>query len=300
MGVGGVLPGVSGGILAISMGVYEKMMLALGNFFSSVRSNTRYLLPIAAGGGIGILLTSNLLSFVIERYETPLLSLFTGLVLGSVPELFGEVRGGGKLRIRHWVAATCGLAFVLLFALGETSVASNEKVLELSIPSALVSGAVLSVGTIIPGISSSFILVYLGLYQAVIDAITGLFDLSTLVESGLAAALVGFGKAIVPLLFLALGFALVSVLIIRGVNRALARHHATSYAAVIGFVLGSVILILPSIVAGFTWICPAAFVLGLAASLLQYRAKLRLASKNGAGKAVNNGKAKEPAGEPAA
>ena len=91
MGIGGVLPGVSGGILAISLGVYEKMMLAIGSFFQNAKANFRYLLPLVIGGGIGILLTSNVLSIVIEQYEVQMLSLFSGLVLGSIPELYMEV-----------------------------------------------------------------------------------------------------------------------------------------------------------------------------------------------------------------
>ena len=67
MGIGGVLPGVSGGILAISLGVYEKMMLAIGNFFQGWKANIRYLLPLVIGGGIGILLTSNVLSLLIDQ-----------------------------------------------------------------------------------------------------------------------------------------------------------------------------------------------------------------------------------------
>ena len=298
MGVGGVLPGVSGGILAVSMGVYEKLMLAIGNFFLNVRKNTRYLLPLVIGGGIGVLLTSNLLSFVIERYETILLALFSGLVLGSMPELFGEVRAAGRLRAKHWIAAAGGLAFVLLFALGESSVAANEKALELSIPSALIAGAVLSVGTIIPGISSSFILVYLGLYHALINAISGVFDLSALARSGFSAVIAALGKAIVPLLFVALGFGAVSLVIIKAVNRAIARHHSTSYAAVIGFVLGSIILILPSIAGDFNWVCVPAFLLGLAASVLQYYAKRRLETRRNASCSAAEAAA-QPAGESA-
>ena len=178
MGIGGVLPGVSGGILAISLGVYEKMMLAIGNFFQGWKANFRYLLPLVIGGGIGILLTSNVLSLLIDQYEVQMLSLFTGLVLGSLPGLFAEVRlGGQKLKWKHLIAALLGLGFVLLFALGESSVADNVEVARLSVPGALISGLVLSVGTVIPGISSSFILVYLGLYPAVIAAISSVMDL---------------------------------------------------------------------------------------------------------------------------
>lgn len=277
IGIGCVLPGVSGGILAISLGIYEKMMNAIGNLFRSFRQNVRYLLPLGVGGVIGILLTSNVLTLLIARYEMQLLSLFTGLVLGSLPELFAEVRlDGPTLRLKHIVAAFLGLGFVLLFALGESSVVGNATVTELTIPGALLAGAVLSVGTIIPGISSSFILVYLGLYSAVLATIASVLDLKTLASSGIAAAIGNLGAHFLPLMAMAGAFALVSILIIKLVNRMLRRHHATSYAAVIGFVVGSIILISPNILSKFTWACPVFFLVGLAMSLLEQKFKEKL------------------------
>ena len=279
MGVGGVLPGVSGGILAISLGVYEKMMLAIGNFFQGWKANFRYLLPLVIGGGIGILLTSNVLSLLIDQYEVQMLSLFIGLVLGSLPGLLAEVRlGGQKLKWKHLIAALLGLGFVLLFALGESSVGDNAEISRLDVPGALISGLVLSVGTVIPGISSSFILVYLGLYTAVIAAISSVMDISTLATSGLGAMLAKLGEMFWPLLALVGAFGLISFFIIRLVNRVLRRHHATSYAAVIGFVVGSIALILPKIITSITWACPIFFAVGLALSFLEYRLQAKLAS----------------------
>lgn len=294
MGIGGVLPGVSGGILAISLGVYEKMMLAIGNFFQSMKENFRFLLPLVVGGGIGILLTSNVLNIVIDRYEIQLLSLFAGLVLGSLPELYTEVkRSTERIRWKHVLAAVLGLAFVLLFALGESSVAKNHEAAALSIPGALAAGAVLSVGTVIPGISSSFILVYLGLYPAVIASIAGVMDFSSLASGGISAAMAKLSSSILPLLVMAAAFAAVSLIIIKGVNRALKRHHALSYAAVIGFVVGSVVLVIPSILPRITWICPILFVVGLALSYLEFRYKKKLEIRN----AVKREDAAKPAPE---
>lgn len=274
MGVGCVLPGVSGGILAISLGVYEKMMLAIGNLFKGFKENIKYLLPLGIGGVIGILLTSNVLNLLITRYEVQLLSLFTGLVLGSLPELFREVRlDGSKLQAKHFVAALLGLGVVLLFALGENSVSGNAKAAELTIPGALIAGAVLSVGTVIPGISSSFILVYMGLYPAVIALIADVMNMQTLANEGIAAAIGNLGAHILPLMAMAGTFGIISLVIIKLVNHMLKRHHATSYAAVIGFVIGSVALVLPGIIAKLTWACPIFFLAGLALSLLEYRFK---------------------------
>jgi len=270
MGIGSVLPGVSGGILAISLGIYEKAMLSVGNFFQNVKENFRYLLPLVIGVGVGILLTSNVLTLIIARYEVQMLSLFSGLVLGSLPELYAEVRQNTeKIRWKHILAAVLGLAFVLLFALGESSVATNAETATLTIPGALISGAILSVGTVIPGISSSFILVYMGLYPAVISAIASVLDLHSLVSGGIAAAFVKLSGSIVPLLLMTAMFALVSLGIIKIVNRMLKRHHAMSYAAVIGFVVGSVALVLPNLMPKLTWACPLFFAAGLALTLLE-------------------------------
>ena len=280
IGIGAVLPGVSGGILAISLGIYEKAMLAIGTLFRAFKQNIKYLLPIMIGGGIGVLLTSNVLNVLVSRYAGQLLSLFTGLVLGSLPGLYREVRRDvPKLQWKHVFAALLGLMFVLAFALGEASVTTNTQTANLTIPAALVAGAVLSVGTVIPGISSSFILVYLGLYPAVIAAIASVFDLATLVSSGLGAVFQRLGEMFLPLLALTGSFALVSILIIKIVNRVLARHHATAYAAVIGFVVGSVALILPRIAVSFTWAYPVFFAVGLALSYLEFRFKERLTDR---------------------
>ena len=283
MGIGCVLPGVSGGILAISLGIYETMMRAIGNLFRRFRQNFRYLLPLGAGIVIGILLTSNILNLVIARYETQLLSLFTGLVLGSLPGLTAEVRlDGPKLKPKHIIAAVLGLSFVLLFALGESRVGGSTEITELTIPGALIAGAVLSFGTIIPGISSSFILVYLGLYPAVIAAITSVLDLKTLASAGFGAMVANLGAHMLPLLAMTAAFGLVAVGIIKLVNRMLRRHHATSYAAIIGFVLGSIGLIVPNILQSFRWTSLIFFALGLALSVLERRIKTRITAQTDA------------------
>jgi putative membrane protein len=283
IGIGAVLPGVSGGILAISLGIYEKAMLAIGTLFRKFKENFKYLLPILIGGGVGVLLTSNVLNMLVSRYVGQLLSLFTGLVLGSLPELYREVRRDvPKLGWKHILAALLGLVFVLAFAFGESSVSPNSQAASLTIPGALAAGAVLSVGTVIPGVSSSFILVYMGLYPAVISTIASVFDLSALASSGFGAVIGRLGETILPLLALTASFALVSLLIIKIVNRMLARHHATAYAAVIGFVVGSVALVVPRIAGTITWAYPVFFAAGLTLSYLEFRFKEKLAGRKSA------------------
>ena len=298
IGIGGVLPGVSGGILAISLGVYEKMMLAIGDFFHSVKTNFKYLLPIVLGGGIGILLTSNVLSILISRYEVSLLALFSGLVLGSVPGLYTEVRKSGPIKWKHIIAALLGLGFILLFAFGENSVAAGGKIAELTIPVSIIAGAVLAFSVVIPGISSSFILIYMGLYSAVLGVISGVFDLSALASGGISGAFDRFLEILVPLIFISLGFGVCALVIIKIVNRMMKRHHSTSYAAIIGFVVGSVALILPKAFAAFRWGSAFMLLAGFALSYLQNRYREKITKKEAAVLAVEAAQAKASAEAP--
>lgn len=259
IGVGAVLPGVSGGVMAVAMGFYEGMISAISGFFKNIRRNALFLLPIALGGGIGVLLTSIGLSFLFERFEAEVLALFTGLVLGSMPALFLIARDGAPRVKWSWIlAALFGLAVILIFAYLERVVPSNETGI-LPWWGALTVGAILALGTVIPGISASFILIYLGFYAPFLAAVSGLN---------------------IPILLLAAaGFAAIALLLIRGVDKMLKKHHILSYFAIIGFTVGSVLLVLPSILDAFSWLCPLALVIGFAASYFteRYKQKRRAA-----------------------
>ncbi len=274
IGIGGVLPGVSGGVMAISLGLYEDTIRAISGFFRDIKKNFLYLLPLAIGMGIGVLLTSNVVKVALEHYEAPLLALFSGFVLGSIPELFDEVKGmwhsGKPSRSKCIIAMICGLIFVLLFAFGETSVVSNDTAGTLNPVTALIGGAILSIGVVIPGVSSSFLLIFVGLYGAVLNTIAGVMDLSILFSSGLGAALENLGNQIVPLIFMTIGFGLMALLLIKLVHLALDRHRAVTYAIIIGFVVGSVLLIQPTVFRKFSFACVLLFLAGIAVSLGEY------------------------------
>lgn len=279
IGIGAILPGVSGGVMAVSMGLYEDMVSAISDFvgrlkdcfllalkkrwadmkpsWAVMKRCILFLIPLGVGGVIGVLLTSNVLKLFLEKYEAPVLALFCGLVLGSIPSLVMEAKidRARGFRLRYVLAAVLGLACVLAFAFLESSVSSNTNVESLSFWQAVLAGAVLPIGVVIPGVSSSFILIYMGLYTAFLKAIAAV-NIPVLLEAGVA-------------------FVLVSLVLIQLVNRMLKRHHTTSYFAIIGFVIGSVALILPSIIRGLTWSCPILFVAGLAASIFEGYYKAR-------------------------
>ena len=259
IGVGCVLPGVSGGVIAISMGLYEKMLSAIKNLLRSFKENFIYLLPIGIGCVIGILLTSNVLKAVIDKYEAELFALFCGFVLGSLPTLFEETRVDGKIPFsaKNIIIMVVTFALVILLevldanATAEVQAAGNETLSPLS---AILAGAILAIGVVIPGLSSSFLLVYFGTYKPILVAIA---------------------EIRIPTLFFAgIGFALSAGLLILLMHFVLERFHIPAYFAIIGMAVGTMALILPNIIAGFSWLCIPLCVLGIAVGIYQSKKQI--------------------------
>lgn len=262
IGIGFVLPGVSGGVIAISMGLYERMVNAIRELLKlrGIKRNVIFLLPLGIGGVIGVLLTSNVLKLIIEQHEAEVLALFCGFVLGSLPTLYEETKKGGgrRLRMRDAAAAVCGLLFVLLFEFLDTSATAEAAATAgHALPPLLaaLAGAVLAIGVVIPGLSSSFLLVYLGLYKSILFAIAEIY---------------------IPTLFFAgVGFVIAAALLIFLMHYVLVRFHRISYFAILGIAVGSVLLIVPNIVQGFSWLCIPLFLAGSALGLLQSLHEIR-------------------------
>ena len=90
IGTGCVLPGVSGGVMAVSFGLYRPMLDAVLGFFRNAKRSFLFLLPIALGGSVGFLIAAKGLGFAMARFETPMLFLFAGFIIGGIPDLLRE------------------------------------------------------------------------------------------------------------------------------------------------------------------------------------------------------------------
>ena len=100
MGIGCVLPGVSGGVMAVSFGLYRPMLDAVLGIFHDTRRKLVFLAPLALGGAAGLLLGARGLGAAMRLYEKPMLCLFTGFILGGVPDLLAEAEEDGRFRRR--------------------------------------------------------------------------------------------------------------------------------------------------------------------------------------------------------
>ena len=117
IGLGAVLPGISGGVLCVIFGIYKPIMELLANPFRNFRTHVPRLLPVILGIGVGFLGIANLLSFFLEKYPDPSVCLFIGLIAGMLPSLFREAGEQGRTR-GSYIAMGVAFASILALLLG--------------------------------------------------------------------------------------------------------------------------------------------------------------------------------------
>ena len=221
IGLGAVLPGISGGVLSVIFGVYKPVMELLANPRRHFKTHVPKLFPVILGGIIGFLGIANLLAFVMEKYPAPSVCLFVGLIGGMLPSLFREAGQKGVSRGSYVSLFTAMfLIFALLTALRFASVTITP-----SFGWFLFCGFTLALSLIAPGMSFSTLLMPLGLYTPFVDGI-GHLSLAVLVPGGI-------------------GGLLTMLLLPKFVNRLFDRHYSLAFHAIVGIVIAATVMIIP-------------------------------------------------------
>ena len=221
IGLGAVLPGISGGVLCVVFGIYKPIMELLSNPFKALKKHARMLLPVLIGLVIGFLGVAKILGFLLNRYPDASVCVFVGLILGMLPSLFRESRKKG-VSGKDYIAL--GVAFVIVLALLLTLQFVSVTITP-NVGWYLFCGFCLALSIIAPGRSFSTLLMPLGLYTPFIDGI-GNFDFSVLIPGGIGA--------------------LVTVILFaRLVNYLLNRYYSTISHAIIGIVIAATLPIIP-------------------------------------------------------
>lgn len=221
IGLGAVLPGISGGVLCVVFGIYKPVMELLSNPFRHFKTHVPKLLPVVIGAMAGFLGIARLLSFFLIKYPSQSVCLFAGLIIGTLPSLFREAESKGTSKNAHaalFISMT--VTVVLLCALNALTVKVTPGFFWYCF-----CGFCLALSVIAPGMSFSTLLMPLGLYTPFVDGI-GRLDMGVLLPAGLGALLTVF------LLSKAIGFLF-------------EHHHATAFHAIIGIVIAATILIVP-------------------------------------------------------
>lgn len=240
IGIANIIPGVSGGTLALSMGIYDKLIGAVSNFFKDWKRSILTLFPIAIGCGIGIVGFTYAIEYLLSEHTFVTCMAFIGLILGGLPVLVKQLKI--KLRERGGSIGFSGiLCFVLLFAFAVLlpMMGSDEKVMQtLAVSPVLMIlmffiGIIASATMVIPGVSGSMVLIILGYYYGIIDSIKTFlealkaFDIPVMLDRCLILAPFGIGVL--------LGIFLIAKLI----TFLFEKYGVQTYCAILGLVLSS-------------------------------------------------------------
>lgn len=191
------IPGISGGTVAIILGIYNKLLYSAGNIFKDFKSSAIFLLCFALGGGIGILTAARVLTFLFTTpAELPLKFAFLGAAAGCIPPIMKQTKML-PLTPKKLLLLTGGIAAAALFAQIPQGTFSEQS----SIIADLGAGIILSVALVLPGISASQMLLMLGMYDRVMQSIAN-GDIVSLIPlcAGLAAGIFLTAKALSALL----------------------------------------------------------------------------------------------------
>ena len=243
IGVANIIPGVSGGTMMVSMGIYADVISAVTAIFSHFKQSIKMLLPYAVGMLLGIVSLSFAIGYLFEYYPFQTVMLFIGLIFGGLPFILPKVAGAR-------VTVTEILIFLAFFALivgMEFLQQGTDKVLTADAGSILklfLVGTVAAATMVIPGVSGSMLLMSLGYYTPIINCINefivAVFTLRWEKMRGCMGVLVPFGIGVV------LGIFLISKL----VEYLLSRHERKTYFAILGLLVASPIAVFSGISVG--------------------------------------------------
>lgn len=242
VGVGGILPGLSGGILAVSMGLYKPAVDAITGFFKAPKKNFRFLLPIAIGGVCGLISFMFLLDWLYADFRTAVICLFLGMVAGSIPSMLRECKSEGyKKHYPLFSLIGFAVAFTLVI-LGLVVTGGAQRAITPFY--AALGGAIVMSGVLLPGVSISFILIAMGLYEGLLAVFTSPLKLfSAAMQQGLGLwRSIGAAFGNIGLIACALlGMVIVAVPVLFLVKRVIERHHGPAYFTMFGILIATMI-----------------------------------------------------------
>lgn len=221
-----MVPGVSGGTMAIILNVYDDLIHAVGSFFEDWKKHSKLIFELALGGLVGILAFSRIIEKALDKFPTLMAFFFIGVIFGGIPTLYRKAVSIEKSKVNYIFLV---IGFILaLFLSGNNNIASIAvgRIGVFNIGLLVLAGIIIAIALILPGISGSFILLILGLYDITLDAINT-FNIKFLVPVGIGV-LIG------------------TILTTKTIEKLINKYPGKTYMMILGFVIGSIISIYPT------------------------------------------------------
>ncbi len=230
IGTGFIIPGVSGGVIATILGIYDKTLSKLIHFKKDVKNNLKFLIPLFGGIIISILLFSKIILFLLEEKLEFISYVFIGLIIGCLPYLFKEIKYKTDKNFSI-------IIFLISFSLGLALFFIEKETLDYNVSptplTMILAGIFYSIGKIVPGISGAALLMLLGVYKYFLNYLANPFSLTWPVFLNF-----------IPFI---ISFILSAIIIIKIINYLLENHFRSTYSAIIGFVISSILFIYPGV-----------------------------------------------------
>lgn len=239
LGLAMIIPGLSGGTLAISMGLYEKIVKTVSHFFSDFKNNFLFALNLGLGALVSLALSVLVLNYVFDKYPVPGILFFIGLIIGSVPSIFKKIEIKKTVNVSNIIFLLIGACLVLSMTFlnsgGKEVILTNLNFI--GILKLVGVGFVAAATVVIPGISGSLLLMVMGYYEPLLNTISQTIKFINLGNN--LSILIPFG----------LGIVIGVIVLVKVIEYLLDKHELKTYYAITGFLIASIIEVFLSLFA---------------------------------------------------
>lgn len=245
IGIANIIPGFSGGTMAVIFGLYEKLIYAFSHFFETPVKILKDLWAVVLGVVIGLIIAVFGITILLEYYPVPTILFFVGLIFGSIPKI-QERANLLSTETSPKVAMLLGMFLLILLTFIPVTSNGSGEINALFVAGLFFIGALGSASMVVPGVSGSLIFLIFGYYDYILS-----------LASDFLKAIIGLdfsvvGDTIVYVLILGLGIILGVVLIAKLIEKLMLTHKTMIYGFIVGLLVASPIAILVNLEREYT------------------------------------------------
>lgn len=229
IGIGQIIPGVSGGMLAITLGLYEKGIEIISNLFHNLRSNIHFIITVGSGVFLAIIFCSKFIKYLLINYYFPTMCLFIGLILGGMPSLIKKIKYYKEFNFLNIIITLITFITITSISLiNSENTLNNTKIFEFI--SFIVVGFIYASAMVIPGISGTALMMLIGYYDIIINIISNLTNIIFFISNL---------NIIIPF---SIGLVLGIIIVSKFMNYILKKHEIKTHYFILGLLTSSIFI----------------------------------------------------------